>query len=197
MVSILILLLKILNALLLGYLLLLSLRIILTWFQGASLGKAFNLLSDVTDPYLSVFYRLKFLRKGLFDFTPIAAILVLVVVLDLINGLLFYGRITLGFLLASLLSALWSGAAFILLMFLIVGIIRVLIIAFRRNASSALLKVADIIIQPAVSLVTRTIKLGKRAGYTQYLLLTVGFLFVTWLLGGIVIRRLVSILQVL
>lgn len=192
-----ILLLKILNALLLGYLLLLSLKIILTWFQGVYLGKAFNLLSDITDPYLSVFYRLKFLRKGIFDFTPIAAILVLVVVLDLINGLLFYGRITLGFFLSALLSALWSGIAFILLLFLIVGIIRVFIMALRRNANNALLKVVDIIIQPAVSLVTRTIKLGKRAGYTQYLLLTVGFLFVTWLLGGIVIRRLVFLLQVL
>jgi len=193
----LILLLKILNALLMGYLLLLSVKIILTWFQGAYLGKAFTILSDITDPYLSLFYKLKYLRKGIFDFTPIAAILVLVVVLDMVNGLLYYGRITLGFFLAALLSALWSGVAFILLLFLIMGIIRVFILTFRHNANPALLKVVDIIIQPAVSLVMRTIKLGRRAGYTQYLLLTVGFLFVTWLLGGILVRMLVPLLQVI
>jgi len=180
-----------------GYLLLLSVKIILTWFQGAYLGKAFTILSDITDPYLSLFYRLKYLRKGIFDFTPIAAILVLVVVLDMVNGLLYYGRITLGFFLAALLSALWSGVAFILLLFLIMGIIRVFILTFRHNANPALLKVVDIIIQPAVSLVMRTIKLGRRAGYTQYLLLTVGFLFVTWLLGGILVRMLVPLLQVI
>ncbi len=187
--------LKIINALLMGYLLLLSLRIILTWFQGLSPGKAFDLLSEVTEPYLSLFYRLKFLRKGMFDFTPIAAILVLVVLLDLINALLFYGRITFGFFFAAVLSAVWSGVSFVLLLFLIVGIIRVFAVIFRRNSGSAMLKVVDILIQPAVALVMKIIQLGKRAGYTQYLLLTVGFLFVFWLLGGVVTRRLVYMLQ--
>ncbi|NOY08984.1 MAG: YggT family protein [Spirochaetes bacterium] len=187
--------LKIINALLMGYLLLLSLRIILTWFQGFSSGKAFDLLSEITEPYLSLFYRLKFLRKGMFDFTPIAAILVLVVLLDLINALLFYGRITFGFFFAAVLSAVWSGVSFVLLLFLIVGVIRVFAIIFRRNTGSAMLKVVDILIQPAVALVMKIIQLGKRAGYTQYLLLTVGFLFVFWLLGGVVTRRLVYMLQ--
>lgn len=187
--------LKIINALLMGYLLLLSLRIILTWFQGFSSGKAFDLLSEITEPYLSLFYRLKFLRKGMFDFTPIAAILVLVVLLDLINALLFYGRITFGFFFAAVLSAVWSGVSFVLLLFLIVGVIRVFAIIFRRNTGSAMLKVADILIQPAVALVMKIIQLGKRAGYTQYLLLTVGFLFVFWLLGGVVTRRLVYMLK--
>ena len=187
--------LKIINALLMGYLLLLSLRIILTWFQGLSSGKAFDLLSEITEPYLSLFYRLKFLRKGMFDFTPIAAILVLVVVLDLVNALLFYGRITFGFFFAAVLSAVWSGISFVLLLFLIVGIIRVFAVIFRRNTGSAMLKVVDILIQPAVALVMKIIQLGKRAGYTQYLLLTVGFLFVFWLLGGVVTRRLVYMLQ--
>ena len=116
--------LTILNVVLIAYLFLLSLRIVLGWFAPQALGKAWDLLCSVTDPYLDLFGRIRFLRGGLFDFSPIAAVLALVVALDLVNQLLYYGRITLGFFLASVLSAAWSGARFLLLLFLIIGILR-------------------------------------------------------------------------
>ncbi len=192
-----ILVLKVLNGVLMVYMLLLSIRIILTWFHGLTYSKAFKFLAMITEPYLALFYRLKFLRKGIFDFTPIAAILVLVVVLDMINGLLFYGKITLGFFLASVLTALWSGVSFILLLFFVIGTVRVLVIVTRRSGDSPFLKVFDIMIQPIVAFVMRVVKLGRRATYTQYLLLTVGFLFVFWLLGRIFINQLVGVLRAL
>ena len=115
-------LLTIINVVLIAYLFILSLRIVLGWFAPQALGRAWDLLTRATDPYLAVFSRVRFLRSGLFDFSPIAAILALVVVLDLVNQLLYYGRITLGFFLASVFSAAWSGARFILLLFLIVAV---------------------------------------------------------------------------
>ncbi len=189
--------LKVLNAVLMVYMLLLSIRIILTWFHGLTYNKAFKYLALVTEPYLALFYRLKFLRKGIFDFTPIAAILVLVIVLDMINDLLFYGKITLGFFLASVLTALWSGVSFILMLFFVIGAVRVLVITMRGGADSPFLKAFDIMIQPIVALVMRVIKLGRKATYTQYLLLTVGFLFVFWLLGRVFVNQLVGILRAL
>ncbi len=190
-----ILILKVLNGVLMVYMLLLSIRIILTWFHGLTYSKAFKYLAMVTEPYLALFYKLRFLRKGIFDFTPIAAILVLVVVLDVINGLIFYGKITLGFVLASILTALWSGVSFILLLFFVIGAVRVLIIVTRRGGDSPFLKVFDIMIQPIVAFVMRVVRLGRKATYTQYLLLTVGFLFVFWLLGRIFINQLVGVLR--
>jgi YggT family protein len=56
------------------YMILLVLRILLSWIRGVVLGKSWELLVRVTDPYLSLFSRIRFLRQGLFDFTPIAAI---------------------------------------------------------------------------------------------------------------------------
>ena len=190
-----ILILKILNALLMAYLLLLSVRIVLTWFQGMIYSKAFHYLAAVTEPYLALFYRLKFLRRGIFDFTPIAAILVLVIILDMLSALIYTGRLTLGYVLAAMVTALWSGVSFILLLFLVIGSIRILIIAFRRGSDSPSLKVFDIMIQPVVAFVMRIVKLGKRAGYTQYLLLTVGFLLVFWLLGRFLVSELVSLFR--
>jgi YggT family protein len=185
--------LSILNGLLIAYLLLLSLRILLSWFSRGGFGRAGELLRAATDPYLGLFARIGFLRRGIFDFSPIAALLALVVALDLVNGLLFYGRITLGFFLASVLSAVWSGARFLLLLFLIVGLIRMIPLLFHSASGAGIWKVVDLIVQPVVAFVMRLLRLGRRVSSTQYLLLTVGMLFVAWLLGEFLVRRIVAL----
>jgi len=187
--------LSILNGLLIAYLFLLSLRIALSWFARRDFGRAGELLRAATDPYLGLFARIGFLRRGIFDFSPIAALLVLVVALDLVNGLLYFGRISLGFFLASVLSAVWSGARFLLLLFLIVGLIRMIPLLFRSASGAGIWKVVDLIVQPVVAFVTRLLRLGLRVGYTQYLLLTVGMLFVAWLLGEFLVPRIVALFQ--
>ena len=93
------------------YILLLSLRIILSWFQGSVSGRPWELLIRVTDPYLSLFSRLRFLRQGMFDFTPLAAILTLVVVLRIIDSIGRFGKISLGIFLGVVTSAIWSAVA--------------------------------------------------------------------------------------
>jgi YggT family protein len=187
--------LSILNGLLIAYLFLLSLRIVLSWFATRGFGRAGELLRAATDPYLGLFARIGFLRRGIFDFSPIAALLVLVVALDLVNGLLFYGRLSLGFFLASVLSAVWSGARFLLLLFLVVGVIRMIPLLFRTASGAGVWKVVDLIVQPVVAFVMRLLRLGRRTGYTQYLLFTVGMLFVAWLLGEFLVRRIVALFQ--
>ena len=189
--------LTVLNIILIAYLFILSLRIVLGWFAPQALGKAWSFLTAATDPYLEVFSRVPFLRGGVFDFSPIAAILALVVALDLVNQLLYYGRITLGFFLASVLSAGWSGVRFLLLLFLIVGIIRTIPIAFRGASGASLWKVVDTIMQPIIAWVMRVFRLGRKSGYTQHLLLTIGLLFVAWLFGEILVHSIVSIFQML
>ena len=189
--------LTIINVVLIAYLFILSLRIVLGWFAPRAIGRAWDLLAGATDPYLELFGRIRFLRGNLFDFSPIAAILALVVVLDLVNQLLYYGRITLGFFLASLFSAAWSGARFIFLLFLIVGVLRTIPLLLRTSAGSTVWKVVDTIMQPIVAWVTRLFWLGQGSGYTQHLLLTIGLLLVAWLLGEAVVHYIVFAFQML
>jgi YggT family protein len=190
-------LLTIINVILIAYLFLLSMRIILGWFAPQALGKAWDLLTAATDPYLGLFRRVKFLRSTLFDFSPIAAILLLVIALDLVNQLLYYGRITLGFFLASVLSAAWSGARFLLLLFLIVGLLRTIPLLFRAAVGSNLWKVVDMIMAPVVAWVTRLFRVGPRATATQHLLITLGVLFVAWVAGEVIVHQIVSLFQML
>ena len=189
--------LTVINVLLIAYLFILSLRIILGWFAPRALGRGWKLLTAATDPYLNLFGRIRFLRGNIFDFSPIAAVLALVVVLDLVNQLLYYGRITLGFFLASVFSAAWSGARFFLLLFLVVGVLRTIPFIFRATAGASLWKVVDMIMQPIVAWVMRVFRLGRRSGYIQHLLLTIGLLFVAWLVGELLVRQIVSLLQML
>jgi YggT family protein len=190
--------LTIVDVVLIAYLLLLSLRIILGWFAPRSLGKGWDLLVTATDPYLNLFARIRFLRGSLFDFSPIAAILALLVALDLVNQLLDYRRFKLGFLLASMLSAAWFGARFLLLVFLVVWLLRTIPLLFRVAAGSSLWKVLDVIIEPVVAWVMRLFHLGLRSTPTQRLLLTLGLLFAAWLLGEfLLVPNIVTLFQML
>jgi YggT family protein len=183
--------LQIVYAIIIVYVLVLSLRIILGWFVPQALGRAWEILTKVTDPYLSIFRRIRFLRGGVFDFSPIAAVLVLVLAADLIGQLVNWGRITVGFFLASAFAAAWSGARFLLILFLIVAVLRVVPLFFRSSAGAGIWRVLDLLIQPVVAWVMRIFRLGGSTGYTQYLLLTIGLLFVAWLAGEFLVRQIV------
>ena len=171
--------------------------IVLGWFAPRSSGRAGEWLRIVTDPYLAFFGRIRSLKRGFFDFTPIAAVLTLVVALDLVNELIYYGRLTLGFFLASVVSAAWSGTRFLVLLFLIVGVLRTIPIVFRATAGSTIWRVVDLIVQPVVALVMRRFRLGRRSGYTQHLLLTIGLLFTAWILGELLVRQLIRLFLML
>jgi YggT family protein len=186
-----------LNVLLLGYLLLLSLRIVLSWFRASLYGRPWQLLEKVTEPYLALFRRIPFLRQGLFDFAPIVAILLIVVALDLVNELLFYGQITLGFVLASIVSAVWSGLSFLLLLFAVVAALRLAGFAARTARNPGLWRALDLIVQPMASWFSRLLSLGSRVSYPQRLALMAVALLLVWFLGGLGVRVLIRALRAL
>jgi YggT family protein len=183
--------LRLLSALLVIYIILLSLRILLSWFREAVSGRPWNLLRQVTDPYLSLFSGLRFLRRGMFDFTPIAAILVLVVLLDLVNTVQRLGRITVGIFLGSLTGAVWSGISFLLWLFLILAVVRAVIQAVRRGEETPVTGAIALMVSPAVSVVRRMLSARRHLSEQQYLLLTIAFLAGVLLLGGLAVRFLI------
>ena len=182
------------NIVLILYLFLLSARIVLSWFSGTSMGRPWDLLRRATDPYLGLFYRLRFLHRGTVDFTPVVAVLALVVALNLVNEMIRGGRLSVGLVASSVLLAAWSGASFLLLLFLVVGVLRAIPLVFRALPGATLWKTLDLLVQPLVAWVSRLFRLVGRASYAQRLLLTLGLLLVAWLLGRIAIMRLAALL---
>ena len=182
------------NIVLICYLFLLSMRIVLSWFSGTSMGRPWDLLKRATDPWLGLFYRLRFLRRGSVDFTPVVAVLTLVVVLNLVNEVIRGGRLSVGLVASAVLLAAWSGLSFLLMLFLVVGVLRAIPLVFRALPGATLWKTLDLLVQPLVAWVTRLFRLEGRANWAQRLLLTLGLLLVAWLLGRVAILRLAALL---
>lgn len=178
------------RAVLLVYIILFSARIIRSWFHGTFYGKPWELLVRITDPYLAFFSRFKFLRQGMFDFTPIAAILVLIVILDLVNAIMLYGKITLGLFIGSVISAVWSGASFLLFLFLILCIIRVISLHLGKGSESSFSQVISRMTQPVINLVERYNPIKRQLTEIQYMYLAIVLLLIVRFLGRILIKLL-------
>jgi YggT family protein len=116
------------------------------------------------------------------------------VLLNLVNELIRGGRLSVGLILSSILLAAWSGASFLLLLFLVVGVLRAIPLVSRALPGATLWKTLDLLFQPLVAWVSRLFRLEGRASYAQRLLVTLGLLLVAWLLGRIAIVRLAGLL---
>lgn len=176
------------------YMLLLIIRILLTWFQGPRDFSSFRILDNITEPYLSLFRRITFLRTDRIDFSPLAALLVLGIFINIINTLATYGIITLGVILAIIISALWSSLSWILTFFIILTLIRLVALLFEANSVSPFMQTLDIIIRPLLAWTSRVILRGKTISFRMILVFTSLFLLITAFAGRLLIRLLIKFL---
>jgi YggT family protein len=188
-------LLRVVSALLTVYILIIFLRILLSWFQGADLGKAGEILHRITDPYLNIFRGIRFLRIGNFDFSVIVAMIVLWIVSSIVNNLAYVGTITLGFVLALTVSAVASAAGFFLTLFLILGTIRVIGMFLDVNTAGRFWIVLDQILEPMTYRLSNAITRGRGTSYRNALLLFLGIDALTLLIGNVIIGQIVFALQ--
>lgn len=179
---------RLLTALLSVYMILLSLRIILTWFQVPQQGDATRLLGKITDPYLRLFRSLKFLRtsQGL-DFSPLAAFLVLNLVLQVFASLQ-YGT-TLGSLVILPLELIWSTVAFFLGLVLLAALIRLVTLVTGWGGRHLVLQTLDRLIQPAVVRVSRRFT-RRMVTYRTGLLMLMALTFLASVAGGLTLHLL-------
>ena len=190
--------LRIIQGIISVYMLLIFIRVLLTWFQGPSLGRPFEILSSITDPYINYFRRLKFARIGNMDFSPIIAVMVLIILLQIISSLYMFGKITLGIVLGIIVMAIWSSISWILSFFIILIVIRLMAQLFRFDAVSPLLRTVDIIIHPLLEFLQTKLLKGRIISFQNGLLISGGGLFViaiggNYLFNNIIVELLYSL----
>lgn len=177
------------------YLILLFIRILLSWFSGPMLGAPVRYLYRVTDPYLRIFRKLKFLQTQRIDFSPIAAIIVLVIILNITTILAAYRTITLGIILALILSSLWRAVFFILAFFMILCLIRVVGLMIGASSVSPIWQTLDIILDPLLGFYQKRILKNRPINHRNALLLNLASLAVIAFVGRVLINKLVQLLQ--
>jgi len=163
---------RLLSGLLVVYIVLISMRFLLSWFPGSASGPGWRLLLRLTDPYLRLFRGIGFLRRGMFDFTAVAAVLVLIVALDLSRAVADRGRFTLGLAFGTLAGALWSGLSFLLVLFIVAAALRLVFRLFTRRYENPVGELLEAMVRPAVS-AARGLLPPRAAWKEEYLLVVV------------------------
>ena len=107
------------------YMLIIFFRLILTWFPGMTNSRVYEIVSGITDPYLSWFRRFG-LRIGSIDLSPLLAIGVLSILNRVISILAVNGYVGIGIILAMVLMAAWGILSFLIGFFVIILILRVI-----------------------------------------------------------------------
>ena len=143
------------------YTLLCLIRIVLTWLPELNYSAFGQLLAKICDPYLNIFRKIRFLQIGFIDFSPVVAIGALSILSSLINQMLFYGRFSVGYLLASIVQVCWTAVSSILTIYNILLLIRLIVALLKKDYSSSLWSNLDRIIYPIQSKITRTIFKNK------------------------------------
>lgn len=186
---------RLLSTLLILYTLVIMLRILLTWFGGADLGQAEQLLSRVTDPYLNWFRRFEWLRFGGLDFSPVFALIVLSVATTVTIELAEVGSLSVGWILAVIVARLGGAIGFLLGFFLVLAAIRLAGTFLGANTADRFWITLDRMLQPLVHRVT-TILAGDRViSYQAALLVFAGTDLLVIVAGRFLLALLVRLLQ--
>src|SRR6056297_1098680 len=186
---------RILATILSVYMILIFVRVLLTWFSGVNFGKPYQLIASVTDPYLNYFRRFRFLQVGSVDFSPIAGLLVLVVFLNIFNTLALYGKISVGIILAIVLRALWSAVSFLLTLFIVLIVIRFVASLMRANTVHPFIRTIDYLVTPLLNWIHNTFFKRRFLTLQTGLAISGATLLVASIAGNFVVSRLVILFQ--
>jgi YggT family protein len=137
------------------YMILIFIRILLTWFPGADFGKPYSFLCSICDPYLNWFRRFRIFKNSPIDFSPIIALAVLSLVHNLFITWGQMGRFSISIVLVMLLYALWSVVSWVLGFFIVILVLRMIAFLGNSNIYSPFWRFVDFIAQPVMYRISR------------------------------------------
>ncbi|GHV84622.1 hypothetical protein AGMMS50230_02300 [Spirochaetia bacterium] len=173
------------------YILLVFIRLLLTWFPGADFGRPYAFLCAISDPYLNWFRRFRI--KGPIDFSPLIALAVLSLIRGIFSAWGNMGRISIAAVLGMILAALWSIISWVLGFFVVILIIRMIAYLSNANIYSPFWRFVDFIAQPVLYRISRFFFPRRIVNY----LFRIFFSIVILLLLAVLIRVSFNILDIL
>ena len=172
-------------------------RIILTWIPSLNYSKFGSFMSTLCDPYMNYFRRFRFLQFRNIDFSPILSMGLLVAVSNIFSSIAMTGRFSIGYLLASVISILWSVVASVVGFLIILLIIRLVALFLNKNGGSLWYSL-DNTLNPIVYKIAGIFR-GKNTFMTQKTAYTITIiaLFVARFLGNAAFSLIADLLTTL
>ena len=109
-----------------AYLVLVILRVMLSWFRMPHTERIENFLGRITDPYLNFFRRNFPVKIGFIDFSPVFGIMILGIIVSISGTLAKTGYISLGQIAGIILMYLWSPFSFFFDFLVLMMIVRLI-----------------------------------------------------------------------
>jgi YggT family protein len=159
------------------YMILIFIRILLTWFSGAEFGAPMYFLSRICDPYLNWWRRFRIFKNSPIDFSPLLAL----TFLSLARGILSFGafgRITLGLVLAFIVSGLWTVLSWILFFFIAVLVLRLIAFLGNFNIYSPFWRLVDMVAQPVMYRICRILFPTRIISYLSRIIISIVVLLI-------------------
>lgn len=173
------------------FFMLIFIRIMLSWFGGGgALGRPYDILCRITDPYLDYFRRFTALRAGNIDFSGFAALAVLSILNSVISTIARFGKISIGIILAICLSALWPAASFIIGFFIIVLVLRLAAYLVSANTYAPFWRIIDTIASPAQFRINRIFFKNRIVNYLTGLIVSIATFVFLWAALGLIVNLL-------
>ena len=172
-------------------------RIILTWIPSLNYSKFGSFMSTLCDPYMNYFRRFRFLQFRNIDFSPILSMGLLVAVSNIFSSIAMTGRFSIGYLLASVISILWSVVASVVGFLIILLIIRLVALFLNKNGGSLWYSL-DNTLNPIVYKIAGVFR-GKNTFMTQKTayIITIIALFLARFLGNAAFSLIADLLTTL
>jgi len=176
------------------YTLVIVFRIMLTWFPGQNYGRGELILRRATDPYLNMFRRARWMRVGYVDFSPVVALATLSITASVLTQIAFAGSVTLGFILALVVSRLVDTVRFVVILLTVLTAVRAAVITFGFTSEHRVWATMDQLLQPLSWRLSRRIAPRSELTYRQGLLIVTAIGVVAAILLTLLVNVSVSLL---
>lgn len=166
------------------YSILITIRIILTWIPGMNNGFT-RFLASISDPYLNLFRRIRWLRFGALDFSPVLALALLAVFSTAMTELSIAGTISVASLLSIIVRMILNVISSICTFVIILIAVRFLIHLVQPSAADGFFwNRFDQIFNPLIYKIGKIFSFGKFYTYRAAMITTI----VVLILGNVLLQ---------
>ena len=181
----------VISVLLMMYLVLILIRVLSTWFTGTSTPGFITWLARLTDPFLNLFRSWRFLRFQYLDLSPLAALIILQVLVTVTTRIALERSIWFGLVLSILVDLVGQAVGFFFIFFGLMAIIRVIAIIAKASSVSRVWYTLDHILQPLVYPIATRLSPRKVLPYGTGLGIFIGLNIAAWFLCNFLVSQLV------
>ena len=174
------------------YNLLCIIRVALTWIPGLSYSPFVRFLSAICDPFLNLFSRIRWLRFGAIDFSPLLAIAVLSMIASFCGTLAVGLPFSLATILAQIIRLMWTIISDIILFFMIIVAARLIVALVGGDKNSSLWNQIDSSLSPFVYSITKLFSGGRPVAYKNALVFVLVLLIASNFGGRIAVSWLID-----